>query len=262
MSSLAALLLAGASVLGTGVTPSSPDTLCVSTLDETPSDVTDLMAGYELALTAWQEKLDATEDRAEKRALKKDHPAEAIADQMAGFAREGQLEAARWCLENLRELGFKRKAREALRIELYGVLVEAKDAATRSWVLEELLGDSRLSRAVGLEAVEALALRLIAVETEPFRQGHARALLGQKLARSRDARESERGLSMLRALHADESSLDADDHEWVAALLFKLDFLSVGKTAPAFDGRSVDGKPIALADFHGKVTVLSFFGFW
>jgi len=44
--------------------------------------------------------------------------------------------------------------------------------------------------------------------------------------------------------------------------LFELRNLSVGKTAPEIVGADVDGKPMKLSDFRGKVVVLDFFGFW
>ena len=38
--------------------------------------------------------------------------------------------------------------------------------------------------------------------------------------------------------------------------------LSVGKVAPEIEGESVDGKPLKLSDYRGKVVVLSFWASW
>ena len=38
--------------------------------------------------------------------------------------------------------------------------------------------------------------------------------------------------------------------------------LAVGKAAPEIEGRDVDGNPMKLSDYRGKVVVLSFWGTW
>ena len=38
--------------------------------------------------------------------------------------------------------------------------------------------------------------------------------------------------------------------------------LQVGMTAPALTGHDVDGEPLALADFRGRVVLVDFWGFW
>jgi cytochrome oxidase Cu insertion factor (SCO1/SenC/PrrC family) len=38
--------------------------------------------------------------------------------------------------------------------------------------------------------------------------------------------------------------------------------LEVGKKAPEIKGETVDGKPMKLSDYQGKVIVLDFFGDW
>ena len=38
--------------------------------------------------------------------------------------------------------------------------------------------------------------------------------------------------------------------------------LEVGKTAPEIVGKDVNGKPMKLADYRGKVVVIDFFGDW
>ncbi|HEX8524597.1 MAG TPA: hypothetical protein VF669_20240 [Tepidisphaeraceae bacterium] len=46
------------------------------------------------------------------------------------------------------------------------------------------------------------------------------------------------------------------------AELFEMQNLAIGKTAPDIEGQDVDGKPMKLSDFRGKVVVLDFFGDW
>ena len=47
-----------------------------------------------------------------------------------------------------------------------------------------------------------------------------------------------------------------------AGFLFEMRNLAVGKVAPEIEGENVDGKPMRLTDFRGKVVVLDFWGFW
>jgi hypothetical protein len=47
-----------------------------------------------------------------------------------------------------------------------------------------------------------------------------------------------------------------------SAELFELRNLAVGKTAPEITGTDIDGKPMKLSDFKGKVVLLDFWGDW
>jgi hypothetical protein len=46
------------------------------------------------------------------------------------------------------------------------------------------------------------------------------------------------------------------------AELFEMRHLAIGKTAPEITGADVDGKPMKLSDFRGKVVMLDFWGDW
>ena len=46
------------------------------------------------------------------------------------------------------------------------------------------------------------------------------------------------------------------------SLLFEIRNLSIGKPAPEIIGEDIDGKPMKLSDYRGKVVVLDFWGFW
>ena len=45
-------------------------------------------------------------------------------------------------------------------------------------------------------------------------------------------------------------------------ILNQIHNLKVGAIAPSFAGKDVDGNPLALEDFRGKVTLVNFWGFW
>ena len=44
--------------------------------------------------------------------------------------------------------------------------------------------------------------------------------------------------------------------------LFEMRHLQPGKAAPDIAGEDIDGKPMKLSDFRGKVVLLDFWGFW
>lgn len=46
------------------------------------------------------------------------------------------------------------------------------------------------------------------------------------------------------------------------AQLFELRHLGIGKVAPEIVGENIDGKPMKLSDYKGKVVVLDFWGHW
>jgi thiol-disulfide isomerase/thioredoxin len=50
--------------------------------------------------------------------------------------------------------------------------------------------------------------------------------------------------------------------EQAAGALFKMHHLSIGRPAPEIQGEDIDGKPMKLSDFRGKVVVVSFWATW
>ena len=50
--------------------------------------------------------------------------------------------------------------------------------------------------------------------------------------------------------------------ERAKAVLFELDALAIGKPVPDIVGEDLDGKPMKLSDYRGKVVLLDFWGHW
>ncbi|GEM_PF-5646105 len=44
--------------------------------------------------------------------------------------------------------------------------------------------------------------------------------------------------------------------------LYRIEHLTIGREAPNIKGQDVEGNPIQLTDFRGKVVVIDFFGDW
>ncbi|HEX5135393.1 MAG TPA: hypothetical protein VFY93_00345 [Planctomycetota bacterium] len=71
------------------------------------------------------------------------------------------------------------------------------------------------------------------------------------------------------ALYRQVKEKYADVPSWEGTLgaradggIFEIEHLGIGKTAPEIEGEDLDGKPMKLSDFKGKVVVLDFWGDW
>ncbi len=237
--------------------------------NRTIGEVDDDIAAYESALETWKATYAATEDRAEKRALRKAHPASVFTEKLRAHFEAGELKAAVWCLENIKALDMKRKDREALRLALYDALIVDSDPARRAWTLETMMKDSALARAVNFTGLEQRVVRFLENESNSDARGLAIFKLTSKYMGSRDETESTWATGNIENLLSFEPNykghaltLTAEIREKAEKFLFAAQHLVVGKIAPDFTGSTIDGVPVALADTRGKVTVLDFFGFW
>lgn len=50
--------------------------------------------------------------------------------------------------------------------------------------------------------------------------------------------------------------------EQAKGMLFQMHHLGIGRTAPEIEGEDIDGKPMKLSDFRGKVVMVSFWATW
>ncbi len=57
-------------------------------------------------------------------------------------------------------------------------------------------------------------------------------------------------LFLTTALHAEAASQPAQGG------------FEIGQTAPEIEGQDIEGKPMKLSEFRGKVVVINFWGFW
>ena len=226
---------------------------------------------YDAALAAWQARYDATEDRKAKRALKKEHPAEAFAGRFLARLDGGELAAALWLQDHLRDLGLKRSERKALQERLHVELLASEDHGLRREGIARLCKDLPYLRELGNAELEARVRRSLELEPDTDQRGSALVRVAKRLLSSRDAAEKERGLALLKDLVAPDlaegeepwATLSAADLADVEPLLFAAEFLSVGAVAQDFTGATVDGDELVMSELaDGKVTVLQFFGFW
>jgi len=227
---------------------------------------------FDIALSTWKTKLKVTTDRAEKRALRKAHPAVKFAARMRAHVTAGDLSAAEWCLEYLKDMDLKRSDREDLRVELYSSLIASTDSAQRERTLKRMMNDSQLLRGAGLEGLEGIVRQFIEKEPNPELRGQAMFKLAARFATRGNDRQKAWAEETLAALISGtstasdgepiEMTLSAGDRAEAEKFLFALQHLAIGRMAPDFDGKTIDGEPVSLANARGKVTVIDFFGFW
>jgi hypothetical protein len=115
-----------------------------------------------------------------------------------------------------------------------------------------------------------------AIDKNPHRtvRGHARFSLALSLKKRADrmanARPADREPYELEAKQLLQQVIDkyADLKHFTTlgreaeAELFELQHLAIGKVAPELVGEDLDGKPMKLIDYRGKVVLLDFWGSW
>lgn len=216
-----------------------------------PSALETLLAAYAAERRAWYEKMIAAPPE-QKAALFAAHPARDYWARVRALADAGAGGAWKWLVANAIDAGQpgERVAREALD-------AAGHDAAVLAAVCELL--ESYAPELDQDASIEVLREALARAPDDASRAGVATAL-GTLLSASADAARREEGLELLRAIAeafaGQEVGQRADDQ------IFRVERLATGCLAPAFEGASVDGAPLRLADARGKVVVIDFFGFW
>ncbi|MFT5285189.1 MAG: hypothetical protein ACI8TQ_001351 [Planctomycetota bacterium] len=226
---------------------------------------------FEEALKVWEAKYEAIEDRKEKRAFLKSHPVGEFGARMLAHFSNGELTAAEWCLEHIRELDVSRKDRESYRIKFYDALIKDARGERRERTLERFFKDNSLKRAVGLVGLKQRVLQFNAKEPNSDQRGFAMYTLASKYVNSRDEAESTWAFATIDELLSREVGVSEDPEVLTLAAsfreeaeksLFASKYLAVGKIAPDFTGTTIDGEAVTLSATRGKVTVIDFFGFW
>lgn len=114
---------------------------------------------------------------------------------------------------------------------------------------------------------QAETLRLLKQQPELAKQAekHWGADVLKEL-RAKDAarltKEAEQPYERVQKQYSDVQNGSGTLGEAAESALFALRHLAVGKPAPEIEGEDIDGKPLRLSDYRGKVVVLDFWGHW
>jgi hypothetical protein len=80
--------------------------------------------------------------------------------------------------------------------------------------------------------------------------------------RDRNATAADRRAAALNLEMAERLAPDSRYAEMAERLHFEITRLQIGMPAPEIEGTDLEGKPMKLSDFRGKVVVLDFWGDW
>lgn len=183
-------------------------------------------------------------------ALMRDHPKDPAA-----------LDAFGWLLSRVRNNGETYKAAEIV---------------IRDWIDDKRLVEVCRSLTYHNCTAGNHILRA-AIDRSPHRivQGQARFSLALSLRCEADAmanrlpearqhleREAEELLQQVADKYGDVKYLSSTLGKAAVPELFELRHLAVGKVVPDIEGEDIDGKPMKLSEFRGKVVLLDFWGTW
>jgi thiol-disulfide isomerase/thioredoxin len=176
------------------------------------------------------------------------------------LALQDQPDALRWCLGTVRMLELPMESTNARKEAFYRRLVRSHPNAP--WILEvvQSLQSEGPPAGVGIDTVVSLLdslLRESQVAGVPPAALLAKARLLQKSEDPEHERLLEKTLEELLARFP-----QAKEAGRARGMLFQLQRLAIGKTAPDFTTQDVDGVEFRLSDYLGKVVVLDFWGLW
>lgn len=210
-----------------------------------------LMAEYDEAMEAFYAAYDALPEDAGP----EDYPAypgESYYPRFRVLADAGQLDAMFWCFENM-----PWDQRDSFTSE-FEKLLAAAPADERLGGLFSMLHWS----ADGPDpALIAVLDEYAAKSPRADLALAARCAKGMVLSSDEsDAAAVERGIAILDEVVLNE--LDFPGKRGAEGKLYSLRNLGIGMVAPDWSGKDINGEPIALSDYRGKVTVFEFWGFW
>ncbi|MHC4223349.1 MAG: TlpA family protein disulfide reductase [Planctomycetota bacterium] len=117
-------------------------------------------------------------------------------------------------------------------------------------------------RYMGMGGGEAMLLAI--VKRNPHREAQGPALLA--IAQIEMGRDETKALALFKKVKQEYGDLPHYRGGTLAkaadAEMFEIQHLSVGKTAPEIEGEDIDGVPMKLSDYRGKVILLDFWGDW
>ena len=118
-----------------------------------------------------------------------------------------------------------------------------------------------LAQAKGSAKSEAYLRQAMEKSSNRDVQGHATMALGPLLSASGKP-EGEKLLETVTTKYADVKAGRGTLGDQAKGLLNEARNLGIGKTAPEITGTDVNGKPLKLSDYRGKVVLLDFWGHW
>ncbi|MEL6429896.1 MAG: hypothetical protein AAFU73_11985 [Planctomycetota bacterium] len=212
-----------------------------------------VLAEYDKAVATHAKAMEEA-DRETRRALRKNKPINDFWPRFSELASANDGRSLLWLAQNVRQYrAIKSSQRKAALAPIIGALVEHHSGA--KW-FEDVFGVLQLHRStLGLEATRGYLDAAIAKVESPNVKA-AGLFTGYQIFLKEDPKTSK--------AYGDALAAAAPGGYWGTRYRSTKGAVSleVGKLAPDFAGRTIDGKELALSDYRGQVVLIDFFGFW
>ena len=256
----AAILVAGGAIPASALYASGNGTseltgAAALTAQETATETFEsLVAAYDKAQAKFKEDLAAA-DKKERKAIREKAPVKDFWPRFEAMGQGGEGRALVWLADNIRtNRDIRSKERGAALKPIYSAL--AANHVNADWFEGALQSFARDGRTLGLDDTRAL----IGTMLENAKSDATKAgvlFFGANSIQKEAPKEAE--AMMARIL---EEYASTDYGMLARAAMVKPEDSEVGKIAPSFNAKSIDGFEFGLEDYRGKVTVLDFYGFW
>ncbi len=241
------------------------DTPAAEQLDER---VLELKDTYDDAYIVWQ--ADAHEKFQAFRKFREDNP-DAVFDptrpiepdfwpQFDRFASAGSVRAQLWCVAHFQPSDGTSKADQSADYtrRVMGLLLDPSASVAS---LPHAVSRSSRGNPIDKKTAGALLVLIEQVTADTgVRADAAYTRVALNDARGADAVQKARSIEGYRAVAA--AYPDQSHGQRASGKVFVAERLQIGQIAPEIVGADVDGNPMKLSDFRGKVTVIDFWGFW
>ncbi len=198
----------------------------------------------------------------ERSAIRREHPATSFVERFEPLADAGDVRALAWMLQSLDDVLKRGEQREARRLVLAERLVaSSSDSPHYVDSVGQLQADRNLRKEQGMARLGRLTGVALASLEGPADQDRLRFGLARAWSTSREEGAEDKAAELLGVVVEGGHLAPAGLRE-AQELRFALLHLRIGKPAPDFEGRSIDGDLVSLSEHRGKVVVLNFFGFW
>ena len=217
-----------------------------------PADLDDQFAALEGELegameTWWTACLAADEAGVQRPA----YPGDTFQPRFEAIAQQGQLGAQVWMMNHT---DWEDDAGRLMWLER--VLMEHSEDEGLESVFRGLTWSFKAEDTAFFELLETYKEKT----SLPSYKLAAQATRALIFCESGNGEQKEEGLALLKEL--DEVQIFFPGKNAVASAIFITENLQIGMVAPEFTAVDVDGAPISLSDYRGKVTILDFWGFW
>lgn len=218
---------------------------------------------HQTATYAWWDAMDAVRDRNEKGAMEP-YPVSPDGNFYPRFwalSERGQIDARLWCLSNFGFSEVPKERRKVAKLRMYLDLIDNASQSHGVALVGTLASESEdWGDSLGRDLAFALLDELVIVASNA--DVGATALMAKASSLEWSDVENAEDLAMQQYESLVERYPDHELAARAAGKIFASENLQIGMQVPDIVGVDVDGNPLKLSDYRGKVAVIDFWGFW